>query len=96
LLEELRVFIWMHGKAQAQTGYNDDLVMALGIGLFTRDTGVKFRQQGMDLTRASLGGISSTAGNYSGAGMSKLPNGAANPYQMEAQHGVEDLTWLLG
>ena len=96
LLEELRVFIWMHGKAQAQTGYNDDLVMALGIGLFTRDTGVKFRQQGMDLTRASLGGISSTGGNYSGAGMSILPNGVANPYQMEAQHGVEDLTWLLG
>ena len=96
LLEELRVFIWMHGKAQAQTGYNDDLVMALGIGLFTRDTGVKFRQQGMDLTRASLGGISSTGGGYGGAGMSQLPNGAVNPYQMEGQHGVEDLTWLLG
>ena len=96
LLEELRVFIWMHGKAQAQSGYNDDLVMALGIGLFTRDTGVKFRQQGMDSTRAALGGISSTAGSYRGAGMSKLPNGTANPYQMEAQHGVEDLTWLLG
>jgi hypothetical protein len=50
----------------------------------------------MDLTRASLGGISSTGGGYSGAGMSRLPNGQSNPYQMEAQHGVEDLTWLLG
>jgi hypothetical protein len=28
--------------------------------------------------------------------MSQLPNGAVNPYQMEGQHGVEDLTWLLG
>jgi len=93
LLEELRVFIWMHGKAQAQNGYNDDLVMSLGIGLFTRDTGVKFHQQGMDLTRASLGGISSTRNN---GGMSRLPNGVQNPYQIETQHGVEDLTWMLG
>jgi hypothetical protein len=96
LLEELRVFIWMNGKAQAQNGYNDDLVMSLGIGLFTRDTGVKFHQQGMDLTRASLGGMSTTKNSYGGAGMTRLPNGTANPYQMETQHGVEDLTWMLG
>jgi len=95
LLEELRVFIWLHGKAQAQSGYNDDLVMSLGIGLFTRDTGVKFHQQGMDLTRASLGGFSKTGGVYNGQS-AHLPNGQANPYQMETQHGVENLTWLLG
>ena len=32
LLEELRVFIWKNGKAQAMQSYNDDLVMALGMG----------------------------------------------------------------
>jgi hypothetical protein len=48
------VFIWQHGKAQAQNGYNDDLVMALGIGLFTRDTAMKFYEQGMDLNRAMV------------------------------------------
>jgi hypothetical protein len=93
LLEELRVFIWNNGKAQAQVGYNDDLVMALGIGLFTRDTGVKFAQQGMDLTRASIGGMSSTAGGVNSVPL--LPNGQQNPYLIQTQHGVEDFTWVL-
>jgi hypothetical protein len=93
LLEELRVFVWQHGKAQAQTGYNDDLVISLGIGLFARDTGVKLHQQSMDLTRASLGGISSTKG---GPGdMPLLPNGTLNPYRIETSYGHEDITWLL-
>jgi hypothetical protein len=91
LLEELRVFIWQHGKAQAQNGYNDDLVMALGIGLFTRDTGIKFYQQGMDSTRAALGGMSKTQFISSPT----TPTGVINPYKMETQYGVEDMTWLL-
>jgi hypothetical protein len=93
LLEELRVFIWQHGKAQAQTGYNDDLVISLGIGLFARDTGVKLHQQSIDLTRASLSGISSTK---EGPGdMPILPNGTPNPYRIETSYGYEDITWLL-
>jgi hypothetical protein len=92
LLEELRVFIWQHGKAQAQNGYNDDLVMALGIGLFTRDTGVKFHQQGMDVTRKSIDGMSSTLGEYNAP---SLPSGAPNPYQIETPYGTEDITWIL-
>jgi hypothetical protein len=92
LLEELRVFIWQNGKAQAQNGYNDDLVMSLGIGLFTRDTGVRFHQQGMDVTRAALTGISVTR---SGNGP-MLPSNFQNPYQMETNYGVfEDITWVL-
>jgi hypothetical protein len=92
LLEELRVFIWQNGKAQAQNGYNDDLVMALGIGLFTRDTGVKFHQQGIDMTRMALGGISKTGGS---SNIPMLPNGVQNPYQMETPYGTEDFTWIL-
>lgn len=90
LLEELRVFVWMNGKAQAQNGYNDDLVMALGIGLFVRDTGVKFYQQSLNLQRAAIDNISSTVQkNIIGSNMLN------NPYQIETQYGVEDITWLL-
>jgi hypothetical protein len=91
LLEELRVFIWQHGKAQAQNGYNDDLVMALGIGLFTRDTGIKFHQQGMDITRKAIDGISSTSQGY----IPMLPSGVSNPYQIDTPYGAEDITWIL-
>jgi hypothetical protein len=91
LLEELRVFIWQNGKAQAQNGYNDDLVMSAGIGLFTRDTGLKFHQQGLDTTRVALDNISSTADTR----INSLPGGYANPYQMETPYGLEDITWIL-
>jgi hypothetical protein len=91
LLEELRVFVWMHGKAQAQNGYNDDLVMAAGIGLFTRDTGIKFAQQGMDMTRRSIDLISNATQGY----RPSLPSGQPNPYQIDTPYGTEDITWIL-
>jgi hypothetical protein len=91
LLEELRVFIWMNGKAQAQNGYNDDLVIAAGIGLFARDTGIKFHQQGMDMTRRSIDLISSTTQAY----RPTTPMGQPNPYQIDTPYGTEDITWVL-
>ena len=92
LLEELRVFVWINGKAQAQNGYNDDLVMALGMGLFVRDTGVKFHLHGIDMARASLGGISRTSG-FSNVPL--MPSGLQNPYMMDTQFGPEDISWVL-
>jgi hypothetical protein len=92
LLEELRVFIWQNGKAQAQSGYNDDLVMSLGIGLFTRDTAMKFYEQGMDLNRAMVSNINRTG--YLGP---STPNGFQNPYSInDGRGGVEDISWVLG
>jgi hypothetical protein len=95
LLEELRVFIWQNGKAQAQNGYNDDLVMSLGIGLFTRDTAMKFYEQGMDLSRAMVSNINRVGyQNYIGPA---LPNGTQNPYAInDGRGGFEDISWVLG
>jgi hypothetical protein len=92
LLEELRVFIWMNGKAQSQNGYNDDLVMALGMGLFVRDTAMKFFQQSVDLSRAALGGIIRTTSEGGPAMMD-----GTNPYQIDLGNGtIEDVSWVLG
>lgn len=55
--EESRVFIWKDGKPQAQIGYNDDLIIPMGIACFIRDTALKFFDQGLALTRASLNNI---------------------------------------
>lgn len=54
LINELKVFIWNAGKAQAQGGKNDDLVMALGILLWTRDTAMRLRSEGIELTKMTL------------------------------------------
>ena len=93
LIEEMKVFVWKNGRAEAQQGYNDDLVMAFGVAMFLRDTSFKFRQQGIDLTKAALNNIGkssmNTAGAYSRAGI-------RNPYQMENNKGgMEDLKWLF-
>lgn len=93
LLEELRVFIWQHGKAQAQNGYNDDLTMSAGFGMFLRDTAVKYHSAGMDITRAALTGFSKTG--YDSL-YPTFNSGYNNPYQIDnGNGGIEDITWLL-
>ena len=97
LLEELRTFVWKNGKAQALDGYNDDLVMAWGIGMFLRDTALSFRQTGLDMARASINGIY-RAGNGNGTPVYS-PSGhyIPNPYEMELPHDQsESIDWLLG
>ncbi len=95
LLEEFRTFIWKHGKAQALSGYNDDLTMAFGISMFLRDTALHFRQQGVDMARAALGGIHST--NYQAPTIYSGNSQVKNPYEMEnPRGGKEDISWLLG
>lgn len=93
LLEELKVFVWKNGKAQAQTGYNDDLVMALAIGLYLRDTAFKFKQHGVELTKAALSGFVKTTDT------NKIYNtrfSHLTPWEMDlGLHGKQDLNWLL-
>lgn len=92
LLDEMRVFVWKNGRAEAQTGYNDDLIMPFSIGMYLRDTSLRFQQQSMDLTRATLGNISKNT--YTGA-YNVSNNPIQNPYQMRTNNGVEDINWLL-
>jgi len=54
LLSQLYVFVWLNGKAQARAGRKDDAVMALGIGLFVRDTALKLQSIGIDMTKKAL------------------------------------------
>jgi hypothetical protein len=86
----MKVFVWKNGRAEAQTGYNDDLVMPFGIAMYLRDTSLKFQQQSHDLTRATLGGMKKT--NYLGG---YSANQIQNPYSMETKGGNEDINWLL-
>jgi hypothetical protein len=91
LMSELRTFIWLNGKPQAQSGYNDDLVMSLAMGLFIRDTAMRFQTQGNDLTRATLSAFNKTGGAIYGGG-----NFIQDPYKINmGGKGDEDIRWLL-
>ena len=92
LLEEMRVFIWKNGKAEAQSGYNDDLVMSMATAMYVRDTALKFKSQNMDLARAALNNIQAVRPQFNGAYM---PNMNQNPYSVNINGRNEDLSWLL-
>ena len=91
LVEEMKVFIWKNGRPEAQSGYNDDLVMPFGIAMYLRDTSLKFQQQSQDMIRATLGSM--TKSTYIGA---YNPGGVQNPYNIKTDKGMEDISWLLG
>lgn len=93
LLGELRVFIWKNGKAQAQSGYNDDLVMSFATALYVRDTAIRMRQQGMDLSRATMSSFVNL--NQRNTGVYNVAPMRNNPYVMDTPNGQEDLSWLL-
>ena len=64
LLEELYVFIWRAGRAEAAAGYSDDLTMCFCQGLWVRDTALKLRQAGIEINRAAVSNIKSAATIY--------------------------------
>jgi hypothetical protein len=92
LLSEMRTFIWRNGRPEAQSGYNDDLVMPMAVGMFLRDTALKFQQQSQDLTRASLNGVRSSNTPYQGG---YTGNSVQNPYNVDMGGHNEDIKWLL-
>ena len=93
LAEEMFVFVWVGGRAEAQTGYNDDLVMAFAIALWVRDTALKLRQEGLARTRLALDYIqkSTTIFNSANSRNKKVDTG----WEQKIGNKNEDLTWLL-
>ena len=93
LLAEMRVFIWKNGKPQAQTNYNDDLIMSCATALFVRDTALKLRQQGLDLARAQLSSFSNL--NAKNNAVIKVGNQQNHTYIIDNGREKEDISWLL-
>jgi hypothetical protein len=101
LYEELKTFVWKNGKAQARKGTNDDLILALAIGVWLYDTNPSYHKQSMDINKAMLEGfkVNSTSiadtvidkngalTNGRGPNGRKIWNSRNNPYA--------DLDWVL-
>jgi hypothetical protein len=92
LIDELFTFIYMNGRAEAMKGYNDDLVMAFSIGLWVRDTALRLRQEGIDLTKQAVSGITTNTSQGIYGGGSTIDD---DPWKMRVGDGFEDLSqWL--
>jgi hypothetical protein len=58
LLKEIQTFIWNNGKPEAMRGYNDDLIMAMAIACWVRDTALVGDRTETEYTKAILLGMS--------------------------------------
>jgi hypothetical protein len=82
-------------------GYNDDLVMSLCIGLWVRDTALRLRQEGMELTKLAVGGITSTQKDKTPFYKAKQAQTGHNSWTMNTgrqgfgKQNQEDLRWLI-
>lgn len=90
-ISELYTFIWKDGKAGADEGHNDDLVMSLAIGLWIRDTALRMKQVGIDMTKKTISSFSK------GVYKSSDSNRGDGYWKYKAPDGSTiDLTDLLG
>lgn len=90
LIEELFVFIWNGSRAEALSGYNDDLVLSMGIALWTRDSAIKLKMEGMELTKNALNNIQRPVVAYTNKNIDN------NYWKMRvSDKDNEDISWLL-
>jgi hypothetical protein len=59
-INEMKTFIWRNGKPQAMKGYNDDLVMALAIACWVRDTALQSNARELNYQKAFVDAIITT------------------------------------
>jgi len=64
--EEMKTFIWKSNKAQAMRDKNDDLVMAMAIGVWLYDTSESFNKQAVDLNKVMLDAMGFTSNEPKG------------------------------
>ena len=89
LIDELLTFIYINNRAEAMAGYNDDLVMSFAIGLWVRDTALRLRTEGIELTKKTLNRMQDVDGLYT-------PDENNNDsWEWEINKKKESLEWLL-
>jgi hypothetical protein len=98
IIGEFKTFIWNNNKAQAMRSYNDDLVMALAIACWVRDTALTVNQRDMEYNKAMVGSMISSNRNFhttipgmtGHSGKAKMDN-----LRNEAIREQEEFVWLL-
>ena len=90
LIDELQTFVYINNRAEAMRGYNDDLVMSFAIGLWVRDTALRLRTQGVELTKKTLSKMMDNEGLYTNEDINKNDS-----WEWETGKEKESLDWLL-
>ena len=92
LIDELFTFIYNNNRAEAMVGYNDDLVMSFAIGLWVRDTALRLRTEGIELTKKTLNRLQDVEGVYTEEDVQKNDSW---DWEVGKDKKRESLEWLL-
>ena len=96
LLNEMRTFVWNHGKPEAMRSYNDDLVMACAVGCWVRDTALTVNKRELEYKKIMLDSMirTSTKLNTSIKGMTGYKSGEIFDKIKEHNKSMEEYPWL--
>tara|TARA_Y100001937_G_C6855788_1_gene214109 strand:- start:60 stop:506 length:447 start_codon:yes stop_codon:yes gene_type:complete len=89
LIDELFVFIYNGSRAEAMSGYNDDLVMSYAMGLWIRETALRLRAEGIELQKKAMNSITSNQGVYTPT------NNQNDSWTMDVNRQKESIEWLI-
>ena len=96
LVDELFVFIYNGPRAEAMSGYNDDLVMALAIGMYVRATTLKFNSHNEDMTKELLNGLHFSSTPYEFGIYKTDDQKKEEQFSFDTGNGHrEDLRWMM-
>lgn len=85
---EIQTFVWKNGRPEAERGYHDDLIIPMAIAFFIRDTALKLKSMGIELTVKTIENTFKT--------VYKPTNSFNDPYTIKTAKGTtEDLRWLI-
>jgi hypothetical protein len=96
-VNEMRTFIWNNGKPQAMRGYNDDLVMALAIACWIRDTAIQANARDLNYQKAFADAIitSKTTFNTQIKGQRGYKKNEIFDKMTEAQKLYSQYSWII-
>lgn len=103
LYEELKTFVWKGKKAQARKGANDDLIMALAIGVWLYDTSPQLAKVTVDINKAMLSGFAVNTTELSDTVLDKQASSIVGPRSGEGKKTIHsnqsdprnDFNWIL-
>ena len=96
-VNEMKTFIWRNGKPQAMKSYNDDLIMALAIACWVRDTALQANARDLNYQKAFVSAIytTKTTMNTQIKGQSGYKRNEIFDKMSEAEKIYEQYKWII-
>ena len=97
VVNEMKTFIWKNGKPQAMKGYHDDLIMALAIACWVRDTALQNNTRELNYKMACANAIltSKTTFNTQIKGQEGYKKDSIFDKMNEAKEVYNQFKWII-